>query len=246
MSFAASRFERGSSVWFHPRLLGLTLVSLSVLWAMAPSIQAAPSVRFASATDTGRVRPRPMKQVHGKRSGKARTRKGSPRPASGLFFLKPTNVVPNQQGKIVVFPFKNDDGNLVSTQVGQLLEARGLEVVSGVSPVDNADQYRDVATHLKLIAYVDGDVRGSDTKATAMLRVRSGFTGRHVLQTTFTESRANLPREISDKLWTKLGPVMARATVDATKPRKQSKTTLQINAGTPIEPTKSKAGDAND
>ena len=150
-------------------------------------------------------------------------------------FHKPANVIPNQQGKVVVFPFRNDDGDMVSTQVGHLLESRGLELVTGMRPVDNAEQYRDVATHLGLAAYVDGDVRGTDAKTRVLVRLRSGFTGRTVSQITFTESRSNLAREISDKLWTRLAPAVARACVDASKPRKLGRSTLRINAGTPIE-----------
>ncbi len=149
-------------------------------------------------------------------------------------FSRPSNVVPNQQGKVVVFAFRNDDGDELSTQVGQLLAARGLELVPGVRPVDTPEQFRDVATHLALVGYVDGDVRGTDAKTRLTIRVRSGFTGRHVSQAVFTDSRANLARELSDKLWTKLAPSIAHACTDATKPRKASRNTLQINAGTPL------------
>jgi hypothetical protein len=211
------------------------LVVVLALLALAVPLRAASPAAVARA---GRAAPKPAK---GKRNGKpvevARGRKAKERPAktSTWIFQRPANVVPNQQGKVVVFPFRNDDGDMVSTQVAQLLEARGLEVVTGVRPVDSVDQYRDVATHLGLAAYVDGDVRGGEAKTRATIRLRSGYTGRSVLQATFTESRANLPRELSDKLWTKVGSAMARVCEDATKPRKPSRTTLQINAGTPIE-----------
>jgi hypothetical protein len=152
-----------------------------------------------------------------------------------FLFQKPANVVPNQQGKVVLFAFRNDDEAAVSTQIGHLLEARGLEVVTDVRPVDTAEQYRDVAGQLELAAYVDGSVKGSEAKTTATVRLRNGFTGRIVAHAAFTESRDNLPRELSDKLWTKLGPAMARACTDAGKPRKASRTMLHINAGTPIE-----------
>jgi hypothetical protein len=157
---------------------------------------------------------------------------------------RPANVVPNQHGKVVVFPFRDDDGNHVSRQVGHLLEARGLEVVTGVRKVDTVEQYRDVATHLNLVAYVDGDVRGSDAKTRATIRLRSGYSGRNVSQATFTESRPNLSRELSDKLWSKVGPAMARVCKDADKPRKKSRA-LQINAGTPIETVPRVADDVN-
>lgn len=154
---------------------------------------------------------------------------------SDWLFQRPANVVPNQQGKVVVFGFRNDAGEALSIQVGQLLEARGLQVVTGLRPVDSAEQYRDVATHLGLVAFVDGDVRGSDAKTQVTVRVRSGFTGRPVSKAIFVESRPNLARTLSETLWKKVGAVMARACVDAGKPRKPSRTALVINAGTPIE-----------
>lgn len=159
-----------------------------------------------------------------------------PPPGDGLPFAvgRPSKVTPNQVGKIVVFPFRNDDGGTVSTQVGQLLAARGLDVMSDVKPVDSAEQYRDMATALGLVAYIDGDVRGSDAAARATVRIRSGYSGRKMTEVSFKESRENLAREISDQLWSKVGPSMAHACVDAAKPRKKSRT-LQINAGTPID-----------
>jgi hypothetical protein len=166
-----------------------------------------------------------------------RGRKGkapSSGPHSSWLFQKPVNFVPNQQGKVVVFGFRNDDRDAVSAQVGRLLELRGMEVVTGVRPVDNAEQYRDVATHLGLVAFIEGDVRGTDAKTLVTVRLRSGFTGRPLSKATFVDSRENLLRNISDTLWKKVGAVMARACLDASKPRKPSRA-LRINAGTPIE-----------
>ena len=148
---------------------------------------------------------------------------------------RPANVTPNQEGKIVTFPFRNDDGGALSRQVGQLLAARGLEIMTDVKPVDSAEQFRDMATALHLAAYVDGDVRGTDASTRATVRLRSGYTGRKVAEISFKETRENLPREISDRLWAKLGPAVAHVCVDAGRPRKKSRSTLEINAGTPIE-----------
>jgi hypothetical protein len=197
------------------------------------------TTRTATKTETttakGSASKQPGKGAAAKASSsaspKAKTRGAE---ASTWLFQKPANVVPNQQGKVVLFTFRNDDGDAISRQVGQLLGSRGLDVMTGVQRVDTSEQFRDVATHLGLVAYVDGDVRGSDAKTKVIVRLRNGYTGRNVSQASFTESRPNLSREISDKLWTRLGPAMARACKDAEKPRKKSRA-LQINAGTPIE-----------
>jgi hypothetical protein len=221
MSFASSgpgRPSRTLTCWCLLGWLGLSAAALVAL--EGPADAAAP--RAAS----GRTQSKAKKK---------RPAKGAKSASSMWLFSKPANVVPNQQGKIVVFPFRNDDGDALSTQIGQLLEARGLELVPGVRPVDTVEQFRDVATHLGLVAYIDGDIRGTDAKTKVTVRLRSGFTGRQVSQAVFSEPRADLAREISDKLWTRLAPSMAHACADASKPRKASRNTLQINAGTPIE-----------
>jgi hypothetical protein len=241
------------------RALGLGAAVLVAI-AGAPAVQAraqvssATSAAAATAPAAPRARQGEKKRRPPKKDGrsmahaasKTKSRPASKPPASapagaasgdGLPFSlgRPSNVTPNQTGRIVVFPFRNDDGGALSLQVGQLLAARGLDVMSDVKPVDSAEQYRDMATALGLVAYVDGDVRGSDANARATVRIRSGYSGRKVAEVSFKESRENLPREISDRLWTKLGPSVAHACVDAAKPRKKSRTTLEINAGTPIE-----------
>ncbi len=154
--------------------------------------------------------------------------------SSNFLLGKTAHVVPNQQGKIVVFSFRNDDDGALSLQVGHLLQARGLEVVPDLRPVDTAEQFRDVATHLDLVGYVEGDLRPTrDGKAKLTLRVRNGYTGRPVTQAVFTESVDDLPRALSGKMWLKLAPAIAHACADASKPRRRSRT-MQINAGTPL------------
>lgn len=242
---------------FRQRALGFGALVLAVVvggpagraeaTTSSPASAAATSPRAARARQ-GQKKRRTQKDARA--SSQASRTKGKPSsrvpphptatgtaPGDGLPFalVRPSKVTPNQAGKIVVFPFRNDDGGAVSTQVSQLLAARGLDVMSDVKPVDSAEQFRDMATALGLVAYIDGDVRGSGATARATVRIRSGYSGRKLTEVSFKESRENLPRELSDQLWAKLGPSVAHACVDAAKPRKKSRTTLQINAGTPIE-----------
>jgi hypothetical protein len=228
------------------RVLGLAVTCLlGVLAPGAPALAAARAPKAKTRAEATKKTAKPSGKQPGKASraetsptgrgtGKRGGGRGASAPASTWLFTKPANVVPNQQGKLVLFGFRNDDGEQISRQVGQLLGSRGLEVMTGVRRVDTSEQFRDVATHLGLVAYVDGDVRGNDAKLKVTVRLRNGYSGRTMSQAVFTESRPNLTREISDKLWTKLGPALARACKDAEKPRKKSRT-LQINAGTPIE-----------
>jgi hypothetical protein len=144
------------------------------------------------------------------------------------------STTPNQHGKVVLFPFRSDDDN-VSSQVERLLRAHGLEVMTGVRPVDSAEQYRDMATQLVLVGYVDGSVRGTGAKAKVTVRLRSGYSGRMVTQATFGDGRSGPGHELADKLWKRLGPAVSRVCKEATMPRKRSRTMLTIDAGTPIE-----------
>jgi hypothetical protein len=141
---------------------------------------------------------------------------------------------PNQHGKVVLFPFQSDDAD-ISNQVERLLRAHGLEIMTGVRPVDSAEQFRDMATQLMLVGYVDGSVRGTGAKAKVTIRLRSGYSGRIVAQPTFGDAHGNLRRELGDKLWKRLGPAVTRICKEASKPRKRSRTMLTIDAGTPIE-----------
>ena len=51
---------------------------------------------------------------------------------------------------------------------------------------------------------------------------------------TFKETKLHLRTEIEDKLWNRFGAAMARACVDATKPRKRGRGPQVIEAGTPL------------
>ena len=220
---------RGQDAWARNRAL------LPWAWTLLVGLTAGGRVQAASPAPVAVTEIRsPPPTRPGLRGRKGKTKAHPSRPPASWLFQKPVNVVPNQQGKVVVFGFRNDDRDAVSAQVGRLLELRGMEVVTGVRPVDNAEQFRDVATHLGLVAFIAGDVRGNDARTLVTVRLRSGFTGRPLSTATFTDSRENLPRNISDTLWKKVGAVMARACLDAGKPRKPSRA-LRINAGTPIE-----------
>jgi hypothetical protein len=172
---------------------------------------------------TGSARP-----VLARGPRRAATQKAAPRrPAT-------PKVIPNQQGKVVMFPFRDDDDSSVFAQIQRLLQSKGLEVMTGVRPVDTAEQYREMATTMGLVAYVDGSYHESAASARVTVRLRSGYTGRKVAEATFKDDKLHLRAEIEDKLWTKLGPAIARVCSDADKPRKRGRGPLVIDAGTPI------------
>lgn len=184
----------------------------------------------AHARATGRASAHASKT----KSGAARARKkAAPR----------SKIVPDQEGKIVVFPIKDDDDHAIAAQIERLLKSKGLEVVTGVRRVDTAEQYREMAGALGLVAYVDGNLKEGETSARVTLQVRSGYSGQRVAMTTFKETKLHLRAEIEDKLWTKVGPAIARACTDAAKPRKRGRGPLLIEAGTPLaDPGQAPAG----
>lgn len=169
--------------------------------------------------------PSPAQAGKAKRTGgRASKKKAPPKP----------KVVPNQDGKIVLFPFQGDDDQSIAALVERLLRARGLEVMTGVRPVDTAEQYRELAGTLNLVGFIAGTVKEGGSNARVTVKLRSGYTGRSLATPTFKETKLHLRSEIEEKLWTKLGPAVARACVDATKPRKRGRGPLLIEAGTPI------------
>ena len=143
-------------------------------------------------------------------------------------------IVPNQEGKIVVFPFRDDEDNSFSAQVERLLKGHGLDIVTGVRRVDTAENYREIANTMGIVAFVDGNIKERGGIAKVTVEVRSGYSGRKLTATTFRETKLHLRAEIEDKLWTKVGAAIAKACADVDKPRLRNRGPLMIEAGSPL------------
>ena len=145
-------------------------------------------------------------------------------------------VVANPEGKVVLLPLRDDDDKSFTTQIERLLRARGVEVATDVRGVDTPEQFRELATHLNIAAFVDGNLkeREGDAISKVTVQVRSGYTGRKLTAVTFRETKLHLRAEMEDKLWPKIGPAIARACVDANKPRKRDRAPMMIQAGIPL------------
>lgn len=165
----------------------------------------------------------------GRRAAKGKsahaTKKAAPR----------SRTVSNLDGKVAVFPVRYDDDNAFSAQIARILRAKGLEVSTDTRRVDTAEQFRELSTALGFAAYVDGEFTEGEKKSKVTIQVRNGYTGRKVAVTTFRETNLHLRSEVEDKLWTKVGPAIARACVDASKPRKKDRAPMVIEAGTPLD-----------
>lgn len=151
--------------------------------------------------------------------------------------------LPAPQGKFAVFTFAGEGGHRVQQQVINSLRAKGLKVITNLRPVDSAEQYREMAVTLNLVAYVDGEYAGEGEQASATVYVRSGVTGLRAVSTTFAGERRSLPTEVGKGLWDRISPDLSKLCVEAAKPRKAERAPLRIEAGTPLENRPADGGD---
>jgi hypothetical protein len=136
-----------------------------------------------------------------------------------------------------VFGFKGEGAARVQQVVVSTLRTRGLQVTTGLRPVDSAEQYREMAGALRLAAYIDGTVDADGSRGLATVNVRSGTTGRRIATLRFSGERNALPSDVGNGLWPRTGPQLARLCAEAAKPRKGARKAMRINAGTPLENT---------
>ena len=147
---------------------------------------------------------------------------------------------PNVSGKVAVLGFTGDGAARVQQVVVSTLRTRGLQVTTGLRPVDSAGQYREMAATLRLAAYIDGSVGGDGSQAT--VNVRSGMTGRRIASVHFSGERSALASDVGNGLWPRTGSQLARLCAEAAK-RKGGGKAMRINAGTQVEPTVSDDSD---
>jgi hypothetical protein len=136
--------------------------------------------------------------------------------------------------KVAVFAFSGDDAEPVRRQVMHVLRAKGVKTIGSLRPVDSADQYREMAIALGLIAYVDGEVEIDGGQGSATVFVRSGATGLRIASATVSGERRQLSADIGKQLWSEVRVALGKACADAAKPHKPEREPLRINAGTPI------------
>jgi hypothetical protein len=142
---------------------------------------------------------------------------------------------PTVTGKVAVFGFTGEGAAHVQQAVVSTLRTRGLQVTTGLRPVDTAEQYREMAATLQLAAYIDGSVGGAGTRGQATVHVRSGVTGRRIASVRISADRNALAADVGDKLWPKTGSQLTRLCAEAAKPRKGGRRAMRIDAGTPLE-----------
>ncbi|HXU06681.1 MAG TPA: hypothetical protein VN903_37250 [Polyangia bacterium] len=167
--------------------------------------------------------------AHARRAAKAKAKTTHARKAP-----RASKVTPNQDGKVALFPVRYDEDNGFSAQIERLLRAHGLNVATDVRRVDTSEQFRELSTALGFAAYVDGELNDGPSRSKLTIVVRNGYTGKKVAVAAFRETKLHIRAEVEDNLWTKIGPAIARACTDASKPRKRDRDPLMIEAGTPL------------
>jgi hypothetical protein len=150
---------------------------------------------------------------------------------------------PSVSGKVAVFGFTGEGAGRVQQVVVSTLRTRGLQVTTGLRPVDSAEQFREMAATLRLAAYIEGTVGGDGSRGQATVHVRSGMTGRRIASLHFSGERSALPTDVGNGLWPRTGSQLTRLCAEAAKPRKGAPRAMRINAGTPIENTASDDSD---
>lgn len=136
--------------------------------------------------------------------------------------------------KVAMFGFSGDDAEPIRRQIQHLFKSKGLKINTALRPVDSAEQYREMAVTLNLIAYVEGEVEIDGAGGSVTIFIRSGTTGLRIASATFSGDRHELAANVGKELWAGVGPALGRAFADATKPRKLEHEPMRINAGTPL------------
>ncbi len=221
------------------------LLRLSVLFAFAVSVfpsspgiaaPSKPSLSAWSKAKHGKVLV-PDKSPPPAPAPKA-TAASAPKPtASPVGKSKAKAEGPAVAGKVAVLGFTGEGAAHVQQAVVSSLRTRGLQVTTGLRPVDTAEQYREMAATLQLAAYIDGSVGGAGPRGQATVHVRSGVTGRRIASIHVSGDRGTLAADVGDKLWPKTGPQLTRLCAEAAKPHKGARRAMRIDAGTPLENT---------
>jgi hypothetical protein len=199
-----------------------------VLAAVLGGVTVGASIAPAGAA-AKRTKPQPPKdKAHAKAGGKTKT-------AAKAKDEPPDDPAPVPGSKLAVFPFTGDGGEAVQRQVLHVLRSKGMKPNTSLRPMfDTAEQYRETATTLGLVAYVDGEAAADGSEASATIHLRSGTTGLRLWSATFTGERRQLPNDVGKRLWDAWSAALGKACADAAKPRKADREPMRINAGTPL------------
>src|SRR4051795_9470020 len=111
--------------------------------------------------------------AHARAAGRhpARTARAKSAPHAASKASPRSKIVANQEGKVVLLPLRDDDDHSFTAQIERLLRAHGVDVATDVRGVDTAEQFRELATHLGIAAFVDGTLKEKEGNAISKVTV---------------------------------------------------------------------------
>lgn len=155
-----------------------------------------------------------------------------PRPPDQSWLVDPPEKP--SRGKVAVFVFRGDDVyQPVRAAVVRVLRRRGLNVTVTLKPADSAVEYREMSTALSLAVYVEGEMKGEGARQSAVVRLVSGLSGRRISSMRFSGPTPEIVDAIGRTFWTRMGPTVQRACTSVSRPRRQEREPLHIEAGSP-------------
>ncbi len=83
--------------------------------------------------------------------------------------------------------------------------------------------------------FVEGELKGEGARRSAVIRLRSGVTGRTIASAKFAGPTPKIVGDVGHTLWTRVGPTMMRACASASRERQQERESLRIEAGNAVE-----------
>jgi hypothetical protein len=207
------------------RRLALAAVLLAV--TATPALARTAPRRLAAKAKAGKPAPT-------KATGKAAASAKCP-PTKAVAVAKEEPIV-TPGSKVATFAFTNDPGESIRKQVHHVLKSKGLKIDTSLRALfDKGEQFRETASALGLVAYVDGEVEIDGHSGSATIFLRDGASGLRLWSTTFTAPRQQLASAVGKQLWEQMSPALARACAAmAAKPANAERAPLRIDAGTPL------------
>jgi hypothetical protein len=140
------------------------------------------------------------------------------------------------RGKVAVFEFKGDDVyQPIRETVVRMLRRRGFTVTVTLRPADTAVEYREMSHATNMAVYVEGEMKGEGERQRAQIHLYSGLSGHRMASLGSTGPTDKIVYDLERTFWTRLGPAITRACTAVTKPRRQEREPLKIDAGDPID-----------
>jgi hypothetical protein len=208
----------------------LALAAALLALTAAPGFARTAPRRLAAKT---KGKPAPAKAAAKGATAKAAPAKGGA-PVKAAPVKEEPAVTPG--AKVATFAFTNDSGEAMRKQVHHVLKSKGMKIDASLRPLfDKGEEYRETATALGLVAYVDGEVEIDGANGSATIFLRDGATGLRTWSMTFSAPRRSLAAVVARELWDQMSPSLARACAAmAAKPANAERAPLRIDAGTPL------------